>query len=232
MEKSTAKKQPRQYDRNLNLFSSTVPTIVGPKGVYTHPGLAQFLAEITEVTVHIIIWNSMKRSIVENVVKYLFNGLPQPFEILGQENYGKIEISQGQYLKGLTRTKEIFLKTLSNSVFSSGSDTSLFGSNNTILIDDNPEKSACNETGNTIFVKSWTRHDVNDIYLMDKLAPWLHCVHLECHSGDHREFIDQNQLGMLPLAKDSKLFAHINCGMAQSAWNIGVYYNCIGFSNT
>jgi hypothetical protein len=156
VEKSTAKKQLRQYDRNLNLFSSTVPMIVGPKGVYTPPGLAQFLVRIREITAHIIIWNFMKRSTVEDVVKYLFNGLPQPFEILGQESYGKIEISQGQYLKGLTGAKEIFLKTLLDSIFSSGSDTTLFGSNNTILIDDSPEKSVCNETGNEIFVKSWT----------------------------------------------------------------------------
>jgi hypothetical protein len=33
----------------------------------------------------------------------------------------------------------------------------LFDSNNTILIDDSLEKNVCNETGNAIFIKSWTR---------------------------------------------------------------------------
>jgi hypothetical protein len=67
---------------------------------------------------------------------------------------------------------------------------------------------------------------------MDKLAPWLRRLHLECRLGDLREFVDHNRLGMLPLAKDSKLFVHISRGMAQSARNVGVYYNCIGLLKT
>jgi hypothetical protein len=141
----------------MNLFSSSVPTIVGPKGVYTRPGLSEFLAAVKEVTACIVVWSSMKRSTIEGVVKFLFNGLPQPFETLGQESCEKIEISRDQYLKGLTGSKEIFLKTLSETVFSLGSEIALFDSNNTILIDDSLEKNVCNETGNAIFIKSWTR---------------------------------------------------------------------------
>jgi hypothetical protein len=154
VEKSTSKKQPRQNDCNFNLFSSIVPTIVGPKGVYTRSGLAEFLVEIREVTAYIVVWNSMKRSTVEDVVKYLFNGLPQSFKFFGQESCGKIEISRDQYLKGLNGYKEIFLKTLLDQMISSGSKAALFDSNNTILIDDSLEKSVCNENGNTLFLKS------------------------------------------------------------------------------
>jgi hypothetical protein len=133
--------QPRQNAPDMNLFSSLVPTIVGPKGVYTCPGLSEFLAIVKEVTTRIVVWSSMKRSTVEGVVKFLFNSLPQPFETLGHESCRKIEISRDQYLKGLTGSKEIFLKTLSETVFSLGSETALFDSNNTILIYDSPEKS-------------------------------------------------------------------------------------------
>jgi hypothetical protein len=55
VEKSIAKKQSRQNDRNLNLFSSMVPKIVEPKEDYTRLGLAQFLAKIREVVVGIVI---------------------------------------------------------------------------------------------------------------------------------------------------------------------------------
>jgi hypothetical protein len=56
-------------------------------------------------------------------------------------------------------------------VFSLGSKTTLFDSNNTIFIDDSPEKSVCNVTGNAIFIKSWTKQDQTDSFFMDELAP-------------------------------------------------------------
>jgi hypothetical protein len=132
----------------------------------------------------------------------------------------------------LTGSKEIILKTLLDKFFSLGSKAALFDLNNTILIDYSPEKSVCNKTENNIYLKSLTRQDLNDSYLMDKLAPSLRRVHSGCKSGKLRQFVDKNRLGMLPLAKDSKLFAHINRGMVQSARNVGVYHNCIGLSSS
>jgi hypothetical protein len=41
--------------------------------------------------------------------------------------------------------------------------------------------------------------------------------------------VDKNRLGMLPLAKDSKLLTYICQGMAQSALNFGVHYKISGF---
>lgn len=138
----------------MNLFSLSVSLIVGPKGVYTHPSLSEFLARIKEVIARIVVWSSMKRSTVEEVVKFLFNGLLQLFKILGRKSCRKIKISLNQYLKGLTSSKEIFLKTLSEMMFSLGSKIALFDLNNTIFIDDNPEKSVYNETSNAIFINS------------------------------------------------------------------------------
>jgi hypothetical protein len=59
----------------------------------------------------VIIWNSMKKSIIEEIVPYFFRGLPQPFEVLGHDSYRKIEIYRGKYLKVIDGSKEIFLKT-------------------------------------------------------------------------------------------------------------------------
>jgi hypothetical protein len=64
---------------------------------------------------------------------------------------------------------------------------------------------------------------------MDELAPWLRRVYLECRLGELRKFVDENRLGMLPLAKDNKLLTHIHQGMAQSAQNFGVHYKISGF---
>ena len=101
--------------------------------------------------------------------------------------------------------------------FSLGSKAALFDLNNTILIDYNPEKSVYNKTENNIYLKSLTRQDLNNSYFMDKLVPSLRHMHSRCRSGKLRQFVDKNRLGMLPLAKDNKLFAHINRGMVQSA---------------
>jgi hypothetical protein len=59
----------------------------------------------------------MKRSSVKEIFHYLFRGLPQPFEVLGQDNCRKIEIYQGKYLKVIGGSKEIFLKNLSEALF-------------------------------------------------------------------------------------------------------------------
>ena len=61
---------------------SMVPTIVEPKAVLTQPGLHEFLTLISKFAVRVTIWSSMKRSTIEEIVHYLFYGLPQPFEVL------------------------------------------------------------------------------------------------------------------------------------------------------
>jgi hypothetical protein len=64
------------------IHSSTVPTIVGPKAVFTRPGLYEFLFAISKFATKVIIWSSMKRYTIEEIVHYLFRGLLQPFEVL------------------------------------------------------------------------------------------------------------------------------------------------------
>jgi hypothetical protein len=108
---------PVVHDVKLRIFSSTVPTIVNPKGVFTRPGLHDFLSAISKFAANVIIWSSMKRSTIVNIVDYIFHGLPKPLHILGQDSCVKIETSPGNYLKVRGGSKEIFLKILSKTLF-------------------------------------------------------------------------------------------------------------------
>ena len=52
------------YDMKYGIHLSTIPMIVGPKVVFTHPGLLKFLTEISKFAARIFIWSSMKRSTI------------------------------------------------------------------------------------------------------------------------------------------------------------------------
>ena len=93
MEKVGTSKMPFVYDVKHGIHSSMVPTIIGPKAVFTRPGFLKFLTKISKFVVHIFIWSSMKRSTVHEIVECLFRDLPLPFDILGQDSYRKIKIS-------------------------------------------------------------------------------------------------------------------------------------------
>jgi hypothetical protein len=44
-------------------------------------------------------------------------------------------------------------------------------SQNTILIDDNPEKCVCNDSGNCLFLETWNPLDAFDDFMLRSLAP-------------------------------------------------------------
>jgi hypothetical protein len=148
MEKKATNKMPFVNSVQQGIHLSTVPTIVGPKAVFTRPGLHEFLIAISKFTAKVIVWSSMKKSTIEEIVPYLFRGLPQPFKVLGQDSCRKIEIFQGKYLKVIGGSKKIFLKNLSEALFIGSTQ---LDEENTILIDDNPEKCVCNDRVNCLF---------------------------------------------------------------------------------
>jgi hypothetical protein len=94
----------------------------------------------------------MKRSTVEKIVQYLFRGLPLSFDILGEDSCRRIETSRGKYLTVIGGSKEIFLKVLLEKLFIG---SKRMDSENTILIDDSPEKCVCNDNGNCLFLDTW-----------------------------------------------------------------------------
>lgn len=104
-----AKKPLLVNDVKLQIFSSMVPTIVEPKGVFTCPGLHEFITLINQFAAHKVIWSSMKRSTIVEIVDYIFQELPKPFNILGQDSCRKIQTSSGNYLTIIGRLREIYI---------------------------------------------------------------------------------------------------------------------------
>ena len=96
------------------------------------------------------------------------------------------------------------------------------------MIDDSPEKSVCNESGNVIFLESWSRNEPESNYLLDTLAPWLSCFTTQCMPRLLQEYVDQNWIGCPLLVADDPLLLHMMRGMALSAKNVGVHYNVVG----
>ena len=213
------------YDVKHGIRSSTIPTIIGPKAVFTHPRLLKFLTEISKFATHIFIWSSMKRSIVHKIVEYLFCSLPLPFDILGQDSYQKIKTSRGKYLTVIDGSKEIFLKNLSKALFVG---STLLDQENTIFIDDNLEKYLCNDQGNCLFLKAWSPLDSTDNFFMRMLALWLLQLHDNCNRGQLRDFVNSNRIGVPPFATNSKELLHIAKGMALSSKNIHTKYKVLG----
>jgi hypothetical protein len=224
MEKKAVNRMPFVNSVQQGIHSSTVPTIVGPNEVFTRPGLHEFLSEISKFAAKVIIWSSMKRSIVEEIVHYLFRGLPQPFEVLGQDNCRKIEIYRGKYLTVIGGSKEIFLKNLSEALFIGSTQ---FNEGNTIFFDDNPEKCVCNDRGNCLFVETWNPLGVADDFLLRTLGLWLLRLHTNCTCGQLRDFVNRNYIGVLPLAANSQVLLHIANGMALSSRNVHEKYEIL-----
>jgi hypothetical protein len=225
IEKVGTSRMPFLFDVKQGIHSSTVPTIIRPKVVFTCPGLLEFLTEISKFVARIFIWSSMKKSTVHKIVDYLFHGLPLPFDILGWDNCRKIGTSWGKYLIVISGSKEIFLKNLSEVLFVG---STLLDKENTILIDDSPEKYVCNDRGNCLFLKTWTPLDSTDDFLIHTLAPWLLRLHGNCSRGQLSDFVNSNRIGVPPLAANRKELLHIANGMVLSSRNVNANYYVLG----
>lgn len=217
----------RPVDR---LFMADIPCKIPPKAVFCRPGVRTFLETISTHVARVVVWSSMKKSTVEAVVDYLFGGLPMPYEILGQESCNMIEVNRGVFLSTpWNPKKEFFLKTLASAVFPLSDGAAVFGVDNTLLIDDSPEKSICNHTGNAIFLESWVKSDRNDTILSTVLTPWLNSLLANCRPGNLRSYVDNHRIGILPLSPHSNLGRYIVEGMAQSRRNLGHTYDTPSF---
>ena len=174
VERSSARRHRRTLREDQHVYSSRILTLVGPKGVYYRPCVCEFLRFISGFAARVVVWSSIKRSTVELIARFLFHDLPSPFAILGQnESRANIEIGDGQFVFSFNENKLIFLKIMLQELFKGSSAFSPFTNDNTILIDDSPEKSVYNESGNAIFLESWSRNELESNYLLDTLAPWL-----------------------------------------------------------
>jgi hypothetical protein len=223
MEKAATRRMLFVNDVKQGIHSPTVPTIVGLKAVFMRPSLHEFFTTISEFAARVLIWSSMKRSTVEKIVQYLFRCLALPFDILGQDSCRRIETSWGKYLTVIGGSKEIFLKVLSEKLFIG---STCMDSQNTILIDDSPKKCVYNDSGNCLFLETWNPLDASDDFLLRTLGPWLLNLHKNCGRGQLRDFVNREQIGVRPLAKDSEVVLHIGKGIALSLKNVHTKYDC------
>jgi hypothetical protein len=225
MEKAATRGMLFVNDVKQGIHSPTVSTIIEAKAVFTRPGLHEFFTTISEFAARVLIWSSMKRSTKEKIVQYLFCGLQPPFDILGQDSCWRIETSRGKYMTVIGGSKEIFLKVLLEKLFIG---SKRMDSQNTILIDENPEKCMCNDTGNYLFLETWNPLDASEDFLLHTLAPWLLNVHKNCGPGQLRDFVNRERIGVRPLAKDCEVVLHIGKGMALSSKNVWAKYEVLG----
>ena len=86
-------------DVKQGFHSPTVPTIIEMKAIFMRPGLHEFFTTISEFAVCVFIWNSMKRSIAEKIVQYLFRGLPLLFDILGHDSCQRLRPREASTLQ-------------------------------------------------------------------------------------------------------------------------------------
>jgi hypothetical protein len=121
--------------------------------------------------------------------------------------------------------KEIFLKVLSEKLFIG---STRMDSQNTFLIDDNPKKCVCNDSGNCLFLETWNPLDAFDDFLLCTLGPWLLNLHKNCSRGQLRDFVNRELIGVRPLAKDSEVVLHIGKGMALPSKNVHAKYEVLG----
>ena len=173
VERSSASRHGRTVHEDQHVYSLQIPTLVDLKGVYYHLRVREFLRFISGFVARVVVWSSMRRSTVELIARFLFHDLPSPYAILDQNECTNIEIGDGEFIFSFNKNKLIFLKIMLQQLFRVSAAFSPFTNDNTILIDDFPKKSVCNESGNAIFLESWFWNEPESNYLLDTLAPWL-----------------------------------------------------------
>ena len=132
MERSAAARHGRSFFEDQHLYSSRVPTLVGPKNVYCCQRVREFLRVLSNFVAHIVIWSSMKRTTIKRVARYLFHDLPPPFTILGQNHCSNIEIGDSQFVLSFNENKLIFLKVMPEQLFNCASASWPFNNDNTV----------------------------------------------------------------------------------------------------
>ena len=139
---------------DLRVHSATMPTEVGKKFVWVRPGCSNFLSELSTFAT-ITVWSSMLKS----TTSYLFGqSLVNPLRILGQEDCDRVPLrkvgNRMFYMKEVGTQKDIFLKTLSNHLFSSSDGRYTLA--NTLVIDDSPIKHMLNLSKNVLLLPTWS----------------------------------------------------------------------------
>ena len=101
----------RVHEMRDNIFSHETPTIVGGKAVYARQNLREFLRQLSNIAVRIVVWMSMVRSNADLVASYLFTGNSKPYRILAQDQCKMIVFPPGR-LSRPSQTAIVLLQQL------------------------------------------------------------------------------------------------------------------------
>ena len=164
----------------------------------------------------------MAKSNAEPIAAHLFGGNKLPYDILSQDHCKQIEMSRGKFFGH--GAKKLFLKVLAEELFSNPSGSTSFNKENTLLIDDSPEKSVCNETGNALILDTWSHGTRRDDLLLGVLLPWLQRLVSECQPGRLREYVDAHRIGKEPWGRYISEHKAIIDAMMSSARNLGTRF--------
>ena len=167
--------KPEEVIPNLESFT------VGVKKVVIRPFCPRVLRELSKIA-NLSVWSSMKRSTVIEICNVLFKGLDPPLHVFGQEQCDivKCKLNNGRIGNYKTKgtNKDLFLKPLEKLFEMSDS---VFGSENTLIVDDSPEKHITNHPKNVILLETWSYlgYGGTDGILIDHLLPYIQRLHVE-----------------------------------------------------
>ena len=122
----------------------------------------------------------MKKTIVEEICKYLFRGGQMPICVLGQDSCKTVKCTDtsGRLVsfKEPGTDKELFLKNL-ESFFSSSRGN--FSCNNTVIVDNSPHKHFMNKPENVVLPDAWSNrgNGDKDTFLLNVLLPYFRRLH-------------------------------------------------------
>jgi hypothetical protein len=178
------------------------PALVGPKSVLPRLGYKQFWERMTQMF-YVCIWSSMKKSTVDLVVEFLFNGMSRPAIVLGQEDCITFkDIWDNEIRNPLKPESILFFKSLNKTFWwpsislHSGRVTATI--ENTVLVDDSPYKGACNPPGNVLFPDSFTTNKQATADMRAVLLPYFQRM-FNSTMSDVRDFVITHRFGQQPV---------------------------------
>jgi len=145
----------------------------------------------------------MKKSTVDLVVEFLFNGMLRPAIVLGQEDCITFkDIWDNEIRNPLKPESILFFKSLNKTFWwppvslHSGRVTATI--ENIVLVDDSPYKGACNPPGNVLFPDSFTTNKHATADMRAVLLPYFQHM-FNTTMSDVRDFVITHRFGQPPV---------------------------------
>lgn len=146
----------------------------------------------------------MKKSTVDLVVEFLFDGMSKPAIVLAQEDCITFKNTLNNEIRNPLKPKAVlFFKSLNKTFWwphvslDSGRMTATIV--NTVLVDDSPYKGHCNPAENSLFPDSFTTNKPATADMRAVLLPYFHRM-FNTAMNDVRDFVITHRFGQ-PLVK-------------------------------